>query len=290
MLIEKNQWATYDSKTGKWHGMVELLLNGTANFAISHATDIPIRRTVVDFTLPTSSFKYAAIFRKPSITTNKLALFKPFQPSLWVSVLAWCVTVALGLLVWQISFVRLEDAHSDAQHCCSPSVNDCVLNSIATTCLQSACLEEDDGVAWRSLAATAAIVSLILNTAYSGNLFTFLSLRESSGGSLDVLKSENYEFVLHNQSVFMLNRSIEVTYLSALFNAMKVNLKPWHYAGSLAVNFFVRVFVQTETSTLSLGSSYEEKCPEREVGAAVIRMDYQRVPSLSILSGTTLFP
>ena len=131
------------------------------------------------------------------------------------NVLTKSVTMAFGLLVWQIGFARLNSDYLLSSH--DPSLNDCVLYTIANSCLQSACLEEDDGVAWRSLAVTAAVVSLILNAAYSGILFSFLSLRETSGGNLNTIRSTDYGFVLHNQSVFMLNKSIEVKYLSTAY-------------------------------------------------------------------------
>ena len=199
--------------------MIELLLNGEADFSITHAVSIPARTAVVDFTLSSSTFRFAALYRQPSFRKNALALVKPFLASLWMGVLAWCGVMALALASTQLGMSTVAD--DGTNHAEEGSVlADCVLYTIATVCQQdhlpfiksSSHRKAINSFAMISLILTGAVATLTLNAAYGANLFTFLSLREGSTGRLDHLRTKRqYTFAVDNETSFLLEQKVEVS-------------------------------------------------------------------------------
>ena len=182
--------------------MIELLLNGEADFSITHAVSVPARTAVVDFTLPSSTFTFAALYRQPSFRKNEMALLKPFLVSLWLGIFTWCVVMAIAMFCTQLATSEMVDGENQKVKGVRLNVlADCVLYMIATVCRQDHLSFIKSSVqnrktanhfAMACLVITGAVATLTLHAAYGANLFTFLSLRESATGRLHHLGSMGY--------------------------------------------------------------------------------------------------
>ena len=78
--------------------MIASLVNREADLAISSAADVPLRREVVDFNLPTTSLKLAVFFKHPqNPVVDTLALLEPFGAHLWWAIAIFVVIATAGL-------------------------------------------------------------------------------------------------------------------------------------------------------------------------------------------------
>ena len=203
--------------------MIELLLNGEADFSVTDAVSIPARTAVVDFTLSSSTFRFAALYRQPSFRKNEFALLKPFLASLWLGILGWCAVMATALVTTQLATLKVAEVGTGNKGEGNGRLNvlaDCVLYTIATICQQdhlpfiksSPQKKATNSIAMIFLIITGAVATLTLNAAYGANLFTFLSLREGGTGRLDHLRSrKQYSFAVDNETSFLLEQKVQVS-------------------------------------------------------------------------------
>ena len=82
--------------------MIASLLNREADLAISSTADVPIRRQVVDFNLPTTSLKLTVFFKNPTPVVDALALLEPFRVQLWWAIATFVIITSLGLAFFSV--------------------------------------------------------------------------------------------------------------------------------------------------------------------------------------------
>nr|XP_032516938.1 glutamate receptor ionotropic, kainate 2 [Danaus plexippus plexippus] len=77
-------YGSYDAKIGKWTGMMEKIMDGRADFAITDLTITAARQKVVDFTSPFMNLGITILFKKPSKQPPDLFSFiSPFSYAVW---------------------------------------------------------------------------------------------------------------------------------------------------------------------------------------------------------------
>ncbi|CAG9562718.1 unnamed protein product [Danaus chrysippus] len=77
-------YGSYDAKIGKWTGMMEKIMDGRADFAITDLTITAARQKVVDFTSPFMNLGITILYKKPSKQPPDLFSFiSPFSYAVW---------------------------------------------------------------------------------------------------------------------------------------------------------------------------------------------------------------
>lgn len=77
-------YGSYDSKTGKWTGMMEKIMDGRADFAITDLTITAARQKAVDFTSPFMNLGITILYKKPTKQPPDLFSFiSPFSYQVW---------------------------------------------------------------------------------------------------------------------------------------------------------------------------------------------------------------
>ena len=203
--------------------MIEHLQTGQADFSVSPTVDVSTRRHVVDFTLPVAGLTYNAIYRRPSITTNDFAHLQPFEPALWLTLMVWivCMTAVLLALAHGISSAwRRRHMLQTWRENMATCMGDWVLYAAGSLTGQSYVftpqLLRNEIFAFEWLLFTVAAASFILNAAYSGVLFSFLSLRQGSGNFYH-LASKSYKFAVMDDIRFPLDKRVEVSGTCSVF-------------------------------------------------------------------------
>ena len=203
--------------------MIEFLLNREADFSVSPTVDVPSRRQAVDFTLPVTGLTYIAIFRRPSFTTNKFGHLLPFQPALWLAVILWVVVMTTVVLI-------VTHAVSSERPCkkvltiistaLNENMGDWILYGAGSISGQTHVVGESlpcsETFTLKWLVYMVAAAAVVLNAAYSGVLFSFLSLRQDSANFYH-LTSTKYKFAVVENVRFSLDKRIEVVLRSILF-------------------------------------------------------------------------
>ena len=203
-----NDSGSYDKETKKWNGMVEILQKGQADFGITPSVDLESRRQVVDFTLPLLNMaSYVAVFRSPNIRASDFAHLQPFQANLWLTIMAWIAAMTIGTLIvahisvgeWRPTRVQFHE------------IGDWFLYALASICMQSfdVNLSLRNNSALNSLILITAAAAFTLNAAYSGILFSFLSLSQDTTNFFHLVTAE-YEFVVTADIKFVLENRMKV--------------------------------------------------------------------------------
>ncbi|XP_023937960.2 glutamate receptor ionotropic, kainate 2-like [Bicyclus anynana] len=77
-------YGSYDSKTGKWTGMMEKIMDGRVDFAITDLTITAARQKAVDFTSPFMNLGITILYKKPTKQPPDLFSFiSPFSYQVW---------------------------------------------------------------------------------------------------------------------------------------------------------------------------------------------------------------
>ena len=77
--------------------MIAELIDGTVDLALTSISDLPIRRQVIDFNLPTWAWKFSAFYAKPAYMHNSLALLSPCAASAWYGLCGYFVVMGFAL-------------------------------------------------------------------------------------------------------------------------------------------------------------------------------------------------
>ncbi|CAG7727676.1 unnamed protein product [Allacma fusca] len=105
-VIVSHSWGDFIPESNKWGGMIAELLAGEVDIAISSTSDIPLRRTVIDFNIPTNTLKLSGFFKKPRAVVDAKALIEPFKGSFWFAVISVIVSLSLVLIFFKWVLVR----------------------------------------------------------------------------------------------------------------------------------------------------------------------------------------
>lgn len=156
-----------------WAGMIGLLLEGKADLGLSSMADIPFRREVVDFNIPTNEVRLSAFFQNPSaISTEFSALLKPFHTSLWISV----VLLLLGMSAAAMMTSMLSSILSNRrEHLNGWSISDSILWSLSAISCQG-WYKWPQETAMRILVITGSFAGILIFSVYSGIIIAFLSV------------------------------------------------------------------------------------------------------------------
>ena len=183
--------------------MVRHLLDGEADVGISLSAQLPLRRTAVDFTFSTATFKYVAVFRKSSLRKSEMALLRPFKKSLWAMVLTWCFLMTATISCLQYRSSSRKDRKIKV---------DWILYPVATVCLRSSHYGVHAGqTGVMVLVLTGSAVAIVLNASYSGLLYSFLSLTVNSASDvLDQTEPLPPVFAINDEDVFLFQQKMKV--------------------------------------------------------------------------------
>jgi len=97
-----NRYGKKDPNTGKWNGLVGMVIDGKADAVGQDLTMTQERAGAVDFTVPFMDSQLVIMAKEKRMTTNVISLvFAPFSAHLWIlTILAYLVT---SLVFWLIS-------------------------------------------------------------------------------------------------------------------------------------------------------------------------------------------
>ncbi|KAJ0183282.1 hypothetical protein K1T71_001258 [Dendrolimus kikuchii] len=97
-------YGSYDSKTQKWSGMMEKIMDGRADFAITDLTITSSRQKAVDFTSPFMNLGITILYKKPTKEPpNLFSFISPFSSGVWV----WLAGAYVGVSVLLFILGRL---------------------------------------------------------------------------------------------------------------------------------------------------------------------------------------
>lgn len=211
--------------------MVLHLLKGETDLALSSEVDLPFKRQVVDYNLPTSSWKFAAFFRKPSFHQNKWAHLKPFQPALWLAIVGSIVTISLVLVLFQVilswrmqmeiqprrrglcyTVTSVGRKHDFARLECKEesrlSLADCLFASFCILCAKGA-HAIPPSLHVRIVFYIGSISGVVFITAYVGILHSFLSVKSDGISTFGQLLGSSYTLAIDNY--FQIKKLLQVS-------------------------------------------------------------------------------
>ncbi|KAH9630498.1 hypothetical protein HF086_000711 [Spodoptera exigua] len=103
-IQEDGVYGSYNSKTGKWNGMMEKIMDGRADFAITDLTITAARQKAVDFTSPFMNLGITILYKKPTKEPPDLFSFiSPFSMGVW----GWLAGAFVGVSVLLFILGRL---------------------------------------------------------------------------------------------------------------------------------------------------------------------------------------
>ena len=201
-------WGTFNETSGEWIGMVRHLIDGEADLSVCIAADIPFRRTAIDFAFSSSTWEYAALFRKPGFGASKMALVKPFTKSLWLAIFVW--VLGMTAIMYALQSRR------------GLRVIDWIIYPAATICLKSTdCGLPIAEVELRVLGVTGVIVGFALHAAYSAILYSFLSLPAHGAWEMT---SKRYMFAVRDEDMFLFEQKIQVRFPSQVLHHFSLTI------------------------------------------------------------------
>ncbi|XP_050679068.1 glutamate receptor ionotropic, kainate 3-like isoform X2 [Leptidea sinapis] len=103
-IQEDGVYGSLDSKTQKWNGMMEKIIDGRADFAITDLTITSARQKAVDFTSPFMNLGITILYKKPTKQPPDLFSFiSPFSYQVW----GWLAGAYVGVSVLLFILGRL---------------------------------------------------------------------------------------------------------------------------------------------------------------------------------------
>jgi len=168
--------------------MIGKLKSNEADFGISSIANVAFRRVAVNYNIQTFRMKVAAYFRSPDTNSQITALLRPFQLSLWISIIIWIL--ATGFFMRLLTHVSqyyeqiIAAGYRDNFYFNYPSPIrykwnywDCVVWPVRSLCLQGFKDENEPGLfCVRFLILFNFLIGYIIYSAFSGVLISFLSV------------------------------------------------------------------------------------------------------------------
>ncbi|XP_013190560.2 glutamate receptor ionotropic, kainate 2-like [Amyelois transitella] len=180
-IQEDGVYGSYDAKTGEWTGMMQKIMDGRADFAITDLTITSARQKAVDFTSPFMNLGITILYKKPTKQPPDLFSFiSPFSLEVWQYLAGAYVGVSVLLFVlgrmapdeWQNPYPCIEEPETlDNQFSMANSFW-FTLGSVLTQGSEIAPI----AVSTRMAGSMWWFFTLIMVSSYTANLAAFLTV------------------------------------------------------------------------------------------------------------------
>ncbi|KAL0830572.1 hypothetical protein ABMA28_002724 [Loxostege sticticalis] len=180
-IQEDGVYGSYNAKTGRWTGMMEKIMDGRADFAITDLTITAARQKAVDFTSPFMNLGITILYKKPTKQPPDLFSFiSPFSLEVWGWLAGAFVGVSALLFVlgrmapeeWQNPYPCIEEPETlDNQFTLANSFW-FTLGSVLTQGSEIAPI----AVSTRTAGSVWWFFTLIMVSSYTANLAAFLTV------------------------------------------------------------------------------------------------------------------
>ncbi|XP_063826752.1 glutamate receptor ionotropic, kainate 2-like isoform X1 [Ostrinia nubilalis] len=180
-IQEDGVYGSYNAKTGKWNGMMEKIMDGRADFAITDLTITAARQRAVDFTSPFMNLGITILYKKPTKQPPDLFSFiSPFSFEVWGWLAGAFVGVSVLLFIlgriapeeWQNPYPCIEEPETlDNQFTLANSFW-FTLGSVLTQGSEIAPI----AVSTRTAGSMWWFFTLIMVSSYTANLAAFLTV------------------------------------------------------------------------------------------------------------------
>ncbi|CAH2241761.1 jg16325 [Pararge aegeria aegeria] len=174
-------YGSYDSKTGKWTGMMEKIMDGRVDFAITDLTITAARQKAVDFTSPFMNLGITILYKKPTKQPPDLFSFiSPFSYQVWGWLAGAYVGVSALLFLlgrfapeeWQNPYPCIEDPETLDNQWTFANSFWFTLGSVLTQGSEIAPI----AVSTRMAGSMWWFFTLIMVSSYTANLAAFLTV------------------------------------------------------------------------------------------------------------------
>ncbi|KAI5645987.1 ligand-gated ion channel domain-containing protein [Phthorimaea operculella] len=180
-IQEDGVYGSLDKATGKWNGMMEKVMDGRVDFAITDLTITAARQKAVDFTSPFMNLGITILYKKPTKEPpNLFSFISPFSYEVWGWVAGAYVGVSVLMFLlgrmaseeWQNPYPCIEDPETlDNQFTLANSFW-FTLGSLLTQGSEIAPI----AVSTRMAGSMWWFFTLIMVSSYTANLAAFLTV------------------------------------------------------------------------------------------------------------------
>lgn len=221
-VIVSKRWGEYTASTDSWNGMIGLLVNGSADVALSPMTVLSARREAVDYNLYTISDKLTAVFLRPRYQPDSLALLKPFRSNTWYTLTAVYIAFAAFMFTFNafrktkehaqcLTDVLLEELRRSVS--CEDHIVGIDSGPACSWALYMLCCKGPNSVpavvSLRMSVFAGSILGLVLFAAYGGTIISFMTVSVEPFANFGQLLTTSYSIVF--SSYYPIVQGVEVS-------------------------------------------------------------------------------
>eukprot|EP00116_Pleurobrachia_bachei_P000918 sb/3461180/ len=206
VIPEDGKFGGLDPDTNQWNGLVRDLMDNKTDMVVVSLSNNAARKNVIDFTYPMFDGGLAAYVKSSGIQRDIFFFFRPFEDSVWATIMGICVVVSGGIYIFSRfspfgsqgaqkyarNTCKCEHCSSSANSPADPDKSACLVDTLdaadpqlsltESLWLTSSALVGGGGdVLPRSLSGRVLLLtwwffSLLLSTLYTANMAAFLTL------------------------------------------------------------------------------------------------------------------